>query len=575
MNNLSAALAHAAAGRPVFPCRRVASGKRTAKSPLTKRGFLDASTDAIKITAWWDAHPDALIGLPTGIWCSVVDVDPAALEWFENHRAELGARRIQKTARGYHLFYLPDDAIGIKTGALPPGVDVRGRGGYIIDHSAEGLPYEGADFNALGPLTTWARSLILDEPATRDAPSIERKRRTLADQLSTIQAASPGYHDALRDISAKLIAGGLQPHTTKDLLLALAGDDRTERAADRIDSIDRLVDSAVEKFGKPKPPQFVPGLRQGATLMSLDIPPVKWAVRDLVGHGLTLLVASPKIGKSWLALQIGLAIVSGHEVLGKPTERGSVLMLALEDGDRRMQSRLFKLAADLLPESDLNRIHFSYDWPRVDQGGIEHLETWLKTNPDARLVVVDVLEKIRPPRTARGNSYGEDYEALRRLKMLADAYQVAILVIHHTRKSTADDILEMISGTQGLAGAADAALILKRPRGEERGELHVTGRDLPNEGKYAIRFERATCRWSLLGDAEKVPASPERHEILEFLRRQMSPVTPAEVTLAVGRSRTSVMNSLARLVASGAIEKSARGKYTAIPVFDDHSEKTE
>ncbi len=560
MSNLSAALAHAAAGRAVFPCRRVASGKRTAKSPLTKRGFLDASTDAIQVTDWFSRWPDALIGLRTGEKFLVIDIDPTALEWFKNHRAELGARRIQKTARGYHLFYLPDDAIGIKTGALPHGVDVRGRGGYVIDHGAEGLPYEGADFSALGPLTTWARSLILDEPATRDAPPIERKRASLAQQFHTIATAAPGMHDSLRDLAAKFIAAGANPHFAKDALLAIAGGPNDERTQARLDEIDGLVDSAFTKFGRPKPQECTPGIKAATSIMKMDITPIKWAVRDFIAPGLTLLVASPKIGKSWLALQIGLAIASGSEVLGKETQAGAVLILALEDGDRRMQSRLFKLSADLLPESASDRLEFAYTWPRVDQGGIEHLESWLKQRADARLIVVDVLEKVRPPRNARGNGYSEDYQALLALKSLADRYGVSILVVHHTRKSAADDVMEMISGTQGLAGCADAALILKRPRGEEKGELHITGRDLPNEGQYAVSFSKATCRWELIGELSSARVTSESNQLLEILSGGVT-LTPSEIAAEIGKSRPNVAKMLRKMRENGLVIKVGYGRY--------------
>ena len=59
----------AAAGVPVFPC--VVEGKR----PLTRRGFLDASSDPEQVAAWWSRTPDANIGIPTGAASGVVVVD--------------------------------------------------------------------------------------------------------------------------------------------------------------------------------------------------------------------------------------------------------------------------------------------------------------------------------------------------------------------------------------------------------------------------------------------------------------------------------------------------------------------
>src|SRR5882724_6288273 len=55
-----AALTYAAMGIPVFPCNK--SNKR----PMTEHGFKDATTDQDQIVTWWEKHPDAMIGIPTG-----------------------------------------------------------------------------------------------------------------------------------------------------------------------------------------------------------------------------------------------------------------------------------------------------------------------------------------------------------------------------------------------------------------------------------------------------------------------------------------------------------------------------
>ncbi|MGH3106616.1 MAG: AAA family ATPase [Rubrobacteraceae bacterium] len=75
----------------------------------------------------------------------------------------------------------------------------------------------------------------------------------------------------------------------------------------------------------------------------------------------------------------------------------------------------------------------------MDEGGAEMLENWLGVNPHARLVVVDILKRVRPlANSARNRSvYDADYEALQSLQSLASEQAVAILVVHHTRKLAA------------------------------------------------------------------------------------------------------------------------------------------
>src|SRR5262249_4313521 len=142
-------------------------------------------------------------------------------------------------------------------------------------------------------------------------------------------------------------------------------------------------------------------------------------------------------------------------------EQGSVLYLALEDGDRRMQSRMTKLLPTFSGKWP-RKFHYATRWPRADQGGVEKIDKWCDENPDARLVVIDVLAKFRPPSRGKSNVYEQDYFALSKLQELATRRSITILVVHHTRKCTSEDPVEEISGTLGLAGAADAFLVLKK-----------------------------------------------------------------------------------------------------------------
>ncbi len=210
--------------------------------------------------------------------------------------------------------------------------------------------------------------------------------------------------------------------------------------------------------------------------------------RGLVPEGLTILAGSPKLGKSWAAaLDMALAVASGGQALGGvDVEQGDVLLLALEDSDRRLQDRCRHLlgAGQPIPER-LHRLTRLAQPRRL----LDTLRAFLNGHPGARLVIIDTLAKARPPAPPGVQQYDHEYAVAAALKQVVDAYSVALLVVHHTRKLAAGDFLAEVSGTHGLTGAADTVLVLGRGRGDADGVLKVTGRDVP-EAEYAMRHDR-------------------------------------------------------------------------------------
>lgn len=307
-----------------------------------------------------------------------------------------------------------------------------------------------------------------------------------------------------------------------------------------------------------------------AEVLARDIPPARWAVRDLVPEGVSLLVGAPKVGKSWLGLQFGMCIADGSPLWHgrEPEAAGDVLLLALEDNDRRIQSRAGKLLearADvderghLVRKPDCTRLHYATTWPRMDAGGIEQLSEWLTEHPDARLVVIDTLGRFRPPESARASAYAQDYKIGELLKPLADRHGVAILLLHHNRKAAAADVLETVSGTQGLTGSVDALLILRRERGQMDAALYVVGRDIEHELDHALKFDAPTCTWSSVGSVAEAQMSRERAEVLEFLQ-DSGPASPREIAEGVDRTGGAVRRLLGKMVRDGEVRNQG-GKY--------------
>ncbi|MGD9739871.1 MAG: AAA family ATPase [Bauldia sp.] len=320
--------------------------------------------------------------------------------------------------------------------------------------------------------------------------------------------------------------------------------------------------------------RFPPGRKRGETparrivtareLGELTFDPIKYVVPGYIAEGLTLFAGKPKLGKSWLCLEVGLAVAMGGVCLGDiRCGEGDVLYLALEDNRRRLQSRIRRLwqmetvAHLALPE----RLHLATEWPRANQGGIAAIRGWIDDHPGARLVIVDVLAMFKG--TARGRDqtlYEADYLAIKELRSLAMDTGIAIVVVHHTRKggSVEADPFEKVSGTLGLSGAADTTIILDR---DQNGcTLYGRGRDVA-EIDVAAEFDGATCRWRLLGKPEDVRRTDERGTILTVLAEAGEPMNPMDIATAASMKRNNVDRLLGKMAKAGEILKAGRGLY--------------
>lgn len=298
-------------------------------------------------------------------------------------------------------------------------------------------------------------------------------------------------------------------------------------------------------------------------LLAAEFPPPRWAVPGILAEGVNLLVGAPKVGKSWAALNIAVAVAAGGDALGSiAVDAGPVLYLALEDTGRRLQDRLRKVLGS---EPTPHGLEFVTECPPIADGGLDRIGQWLTGHADARLVVVDVFARLRGHTDTHGNAYAEDYAAMRTLKDVADRHGVAMLVVHHTRKASAEDFLTEVSGTNGLAGSADAVLVLKRSRGQADAELHVTGRDV-DEHAYALTFDAARGLWTMLdGPAGDYALSGTRRRVLAHVREH-DHATPKQLADALGIEHATAKQTVRRMAEDGQLDSDGRGSYHLPPV---------
>ncbi len=208
-------------------------------------------------------------------------------------------------------------------------------------------------------------------------------------------------------------------------------------------------------------------------LMDMEFQPTGWLIEKLLGKGVYILAGASKIGKSWLVLWLADRVSKGEPVWDFKTQQSSVLYVSLEDTAQRIQRRLSEVTG-----GEADGVWIATEAELLGSGFEQQLANFLAVHPGVGFVIIDTLQRIRQMRSEK-YSYAGDYEVMTALKAIADRFNITILVVHHTRKEESEDAFNMISGTNGLMGCADGAMVLqKQSRLSRSATLDVTGREV-------------------------------------------------------------------------------------------------
>lgn len=154
--------------------------------------------------------------------------------------------------------------------------------------------------------------------------------------------------------------------------------------------------------------------------------------------------------------------------------------------------------------------------------------------------------------------YSEDYETISAIKRIADDHHIAILLNHHLKKGMEGDWLSEISGSQGIAGAADTIFSLKRERNSNLATLHRTGRDV-EEKNFIMKLDG--FGWILQSELDEFTMPEWKSQILAFLKDNAS-ITPMQLAQVFGLPLNTAQQNLRRLAKEGRIRKTGYGSYS-------------
>ena len=299
-------------------------------------------------------------------------------------------------------------------------------------------------------------------------------------------------------------------------------------------------------------------------IQSKEIPPINWAIENLIPEGLTLLTGRPKAGKSFMAFDMALAITQGEKFLNKfPTVKGKVLYIPFEDNERRIQNRLNDLLQggeappDLLFPSELF-------FPKIDQEGVDVLEEILQQTKDLRLIIIDTFgAAISDGFNNLGLNFKDDYGFMSKFQKLALEFQVGILLIHHTRKLTSENVFDEVVGSTGVTASPDTLLMLRKT--SDRVQFHITGRDI-KESIYEVSFDSDCFKWEILSEDFLFAYTADRQQIIDLFEsdptKELQIKDIAELT---GKTRAAISQIIRKMKQSGEIQSGSSYGFYKLP----------
>jgi hypothetical protein len=323
--------------------------------------------------------------------------------------------------------------------------------------------------------------------------------------------------------------------------------------------------------------------RKGFTayeLSKMNLPEIEWIIEGLIKEGLTIFAGKPKVGKSYFMLNACIDLASGSDVFGAiPTEPKEVLYLSLEGRDRLLKEEQAKI---LEGREAPQKLHIQFEWPKHvpdkrprysrkfgyyqqedDDKAIEALEKWMTIHPDTRLIIIDTLIAFKG---SRGISYDKDHEYISEFQKFAGKHHIAVVLIHHCRKSTTKDTFEGIMGSTGLQGAADTMVTLTKT-GNEQDRLFTYGGRGISEGELTFKYDGYQYTLTEEPYVIEEKMSKERQKIIDYLefydKEEGKPITRKKLVEEMTKQGLGkgVDVLFEKMVAKGDIEKVEYGLY--------------
>jgi hypothetical protein len=549
-----------------------------------------ATTDQAVISRWWQQTPQANVGIVTGRKSGifVLDVDPnnGGRESFEDMVLRHG--RFPETlqqitgSKGWHLFFrYPSFPVHNAAGLLP-GIDIRGDGGQVVAppsiHPKTGLTYE------------WDGLDEIENTRIAEAPLwllelLDGKNSQHGSQHMPIAEKIPHgvQHYTLLALAGALRRMGLSEN---DMLPTLIEVNRNRCEQPGLDRAVQQIAHSVMKYrpadndlfrtasklwrltkakeheARERDEKLGLAVVDGLTVYRSSGIDQKCVIQGILYNGLTVFAGRPKVGKSWLTLQLALAVAQGEKLMGAldVNAPGGVVYIALEESQSRTATRMQRLVGTESPF--LQNISMVYEMSPLKQGGAEQLEKILADRHPS-LVIIDTFLALVGGGSERRDVLRSEYQEMKTVADIARRAETAMVLVHHMRKSVVgENGIDSVAGSTGVTAAADAIWTLKR-EDQQTGmcSFDVVGREV-EEQSLAIRFRKDDpLGWEMVGQGFEIKAVKDQREIVTLLREEGA-LTPAKVATLLRMNANHVRASLQQMHEMGLVNKQHSGSYT-------------
>jgi bifunctional DNA primase/polymerase-like protein/AAA domain-containing protein/primase-like protein len=570
--------------------------KKAGKAPLWDDWTKQWTKDENRALQIWKQYPNANVGIvlgePSGAFVLDFDKDEGGEETRDAFEYKHGYQWTWRTATGgfgTHLWYqMPNFSVASrsqetmqKLGYL--GMEIKSTGTQVVAppsiHPDTKRPYDwDTDSDNLH------RELLMDpEPWLLDLLKNGDARREVKQKIErpAEKLAPGGRHNTMVSMAGILRHRIGATPAEIDGFLQVFNRERCDPPypADHVKQISksmvkyepddpRLVKSISNLYAKVKGSQreeeeFREKYKPitGRQIMEGDYEPLDAVVEDMIYVGLTLLYGPPKIGKSFLTMQIAIAVAKGIPLFGiQPVIRpGRVAYLSIEEKARQTKSKFRTLG---VPDADqlLDYIDFYYEMPKLLEGGLEMLEKVIEGSHPS-LLIIDSYRAISS-NSKNSDIVEREYKHTAKLADLGKSTNTAIVLIHHGSKrggSQGDNLMEGAAGTHGITAGADCVARLV-PDGEGKFLLHGTGREIE---EYRFAMERQIKQgfgWVVKASGERAKGTQEREDVLDLLREE-GPMKPEIIAKKLGKNNGAVRQLLRSMRSADQLVRNFNGTY--------------